>query len=165
MGILIEGVWARFDSFQTSDQASPGSRVWLILAHPYGYKRALKRALNTAQRLNASLNVVFVIDWSAVSEMLRSLRTEGWWITGTRQNLQAEMRAGYRTLAQELLAKVRDKASQLGFPVETAIAETPLHNYVRKLLTQESILVVHSCQSLPANLREFTGQIEWIEEA
>lgn len=87
MGILIEDVSEQFDSLVSINRISRGIGICLILTNPYAYKHALNRALETAQHLEASLNVVFVIDPNAVSEMVNELRQDGWLITGSLQSL------------------------------------------------------------------------------
>ncbi len=165
MGILIEDVSEQFDSLVTVNHISRGVGIWLILTNPYAYKHALNRALETAQRLDASLNVVFVIEPNAVTKMVNELTEDGWLITGSLQNLQAELMAGYRVLARDVLNQVQGRVSQVGFTIETAIEEASLSSYIQDCLSQQnSLLIVNVSKSRTADLEPFLRRVEWIEE-
>ncbi len=150
---------------EAADQFSSVKHVWLVLTDTYGYEYALKQALDVAQHAGASLHSVFVIDPDAAEAMVGELEENGWVGAGSVPTLQASLLEGYHALATDLLDKVRDRASQLGLSMETAIAEAPVESYTRGLLGQRgSVVIASGSKSLASRLGELSKQVELITE-
>lgn len=154
-----------FRDSEYTDQIGSVKGVWLILTDTYSYESALKQALEVAAHANTTFKGVFVIEPDATGEIVNELEDKGWLSSGALPNLQASLLEGYHALARNVLDKVQHRASQAGLGVETAIAEAPLADYIRGLLSQRGAVVIVSCsKALASRLGKVAEQVEWIEE-
>jgi len=104
-----------------------------VVANPYTYLEELEPALAEARRRGEALLVVFFISPSALARLARDLGEKGWLGVASLKAIEASMRAGYRLLAEDVLAVIAERAGALGVRVETLVFEGDLEGLLLQL--------------------------------
>ena len=104
-----------------------------VVSDPYTYLEELGPALAEAQRRGEALLVVFFISPRTLARLARDLGEKGWLGPASLKALEASMRAGYRLLAEDVLADIAERAGALGVQVETSVFEGDLDDLLLQL--------------------------------
>lgn len=136
----------------------------LVLTSPYAYGRALKRALEIAKEEQTSLCAVFLIDPAEVRRLVEDLGEKGWLGPGSVRALEEAMRAGYRALAEDVLAEVRRQAEAQGIAVEAEVMEGDLVQHVHALARKGFRKLIVGGRPLADQLRGLRGVKLVVEE-
>ncbi|MGF1480985.1 MAG: hypothetical protein ACFB4I_16120 [Cyanophyceae cyanobacterium] len=116
--------------------------VWLIIANPYAYDKALSQATILAQSLQAELRVVYFIEANSVNDMIHELSESGWLGAASLRTLQTSMSQGYQGLADDVLKRVQRKVQGVRVAVEGVVETPSLENYVKQIIAQGAARVV-----------------------
>lgn len=139
--------------------------VWLVLTNPYAYKEALSIAVKAAQQAETELRVVFFIEDNGVASMVDELSERGWFGPGSLKNLQTTMLEGYRSLAGDVLKRVRRKAAPFEPVLEGIVEQASLEDYIETLVQQPIHKLIISSANLPnVELVSSLDKIEWVKE-
>ncbi len=141
--------------------------VWLAIANPYAYDRAMQRAIQEAQRSHCALHVVFFISRNSMGDMMRQLGETGWLLgSASLRSLQGSMVEGYRSLADDVLNRVKRKASsQVELIIEGVEEKPSLEEYVHRLLSSGAIkVIVAGSKSLNLKKEILPSTVEYYEE-
>ena len=139
--------------------------VWLVLTNPYAYEEALSIAVTVAQKAETDLRVVFFIEDNGVVGMVDELSERGWFGSGSLKNLQTTMLEGYRSLADDVLKRVRRKAAPFEPILEGVVEQASLEEYVQTIIKQPVHKLIISSANLPSfELVNYLDKVEWIKE-
>ncbi|MGK7874718.1 MAG: hypothetical protein AB4426_15865 [Xenococcaceae cyanobacterium] len=139
--------------------------VWLVIANPYAYDRAMGRAILEAQQCQTGLQVVFFISVDSVGEMMHELGEIGWLGSASLRTLQTSMLEGYRALADDVLKRVQRKAAQVELIVEGVVEKPSLEQYIHRILAQGAMkVIIAGSKSLIPKLEMLPETVEYIEE-
>jgi len=141
--------------------------VWLAIANPYAYDRAMWRGISEAQQRQTQLVVVHFIDTQAMGTMIHDLAEVGFIGHSSLRNLQSSMLAGYRRLASDVLKRVQRKAEGIDLQIKGVVEEPSLFNYILQIAKQEPAKIViagSNLNSLTASLDNLPEIVEYIEE-
>ncbi len=138
--------------------------VWLAIANPYGYDRAMNRAITEAKQNQTSLHVVFFICCNSMGNIMHDLGEMGWLGASSFRALQNSMLEGYRSLADDVIERVKRKAEGLNLIVEGVVEKPSLECYVEEILKggAEKVIVAGS-RSLNLKREIFPDSVEYYE--
>ncbi|MGK7922319.1 MAG: hypothetical protein AB4080_20170 [Trichodesmium sp.] len=141
--------------------------IWLVLANPYSYDRAMWKAVSEAQKLQTKLRVVFFINNSSVHDVIGELGQTGWLGSNPLHKLQNSMLEGYRALAGDVLQRVKRKTAEKGMQLEDEeVIERPdLEKYLSELVEQNAVkIIIAGPQLLTTKIGNLPSIAEYIEE-
>ncbi|MBO1346815.1 MAG: hypothetical protein EBE86_005175 [Hormoscilla sp. GUM202] len=141
--------------------------VWLAIANPYAYDKAMWRAISEAQQRQTELVVVYFISTQAMGTMIHDLAEVGFIGHSSLRNLQSSMLAGYRGLADDVLKRVQRKAEGVDLKIEGVVEEPSLFDYILRIVKQDPVKIViagSNLNSLTPRLDNLPEIVEYIEE-
>ncbi len=140
--------------------------VWLTIANPYAYDRAMQRAISEAQHRQTTLHVVFFICRNSIGEIMHELGETGWMLgSASLRGLQSSMLEGYRSLAEDVLERVKRKATQVELVIEEVEEKPSLERYVHRILAQGAAkVIVAGSKSLNFKKEVLPETVEYFEE-
>ena len=139
--------------------------VWLVIANPYAYDRAMWRAISEAQNRQTQLQVVFFIRVGSVGNMIHELSETGWLGAASLRSLKTSLSQGYRALADDVLKRVQRKATQVETIVEGVVEKPSLEQYIHRILAQGAVkVIIAGSKSLAPKLEILPETVEYFEE-
>ncbi|MGD1809072.1 hypothetical protein ACP6PL_27035 [Dapis sp. BLCC M126] len=141
--------------------------IWLVVANPYAYDKAMWKAVSEAEQNQTKLRVVFFINNNSIHDVIGELGQSGWLGSNPLHKLQNSMLEGYRALAGDVLKRVKRKAKEKKVEVETEeVIERPtIEEYVFELVEEGATkIVIAGPQLLTAKIGELPNIAEYIEE-
>ncbi|ABG52991.1 hypothetical protein Tery_3966 [Trichodesmium erythraeum IMS101] len=141
--------------------------IWLVIANPYAYDKAMWKAVSATQEHQGNLRVVFFINNNSIHDIIGELGQSGWLGSNPLHKLQSSMLEGYRALAGDVLKRVKRKAKEKDVELESQeIIERPLIDKFLFELVEEGAtkIVVAGPQLLTAKMGELPHIAEYIEE-
>ncbi|MEB3340064.1 hypothetical protein [Okeania sp.] len=141
--------------------------IWLVVANPYAYDKAMWKAVSEAQQNENNLRVVFFINNNSVHDVIGELGQTGWLGSNPLHKLQDSMLDGYRALANDVLKRVKRKAQEKGveLEIEEVIERPKIEKYLFELVEEGAIkIVVAGPQLLTAKIGKLPNIAEYIEE-
>jgi len=141
--------------------------IWLVVANPYAYDKAMWRAVSEVQQNQTKLRVVFFINNNSIHDVIGELGQSGWLGSNPLQKLQNSMLEGYRALAGDVLKRVKRKAKEKDVELETQeVIERPtIEKYIFELVEEGATkIVIAGPQLLTAKIGELPNLAEYIEE-
>ena len=69
--------------------------IWLVVANPYAYDKAMWKAVSEVQEHQTKLRVVFFINNNSVHDVIGELGQSGWLGSNPLHKLQNSMLEGY----------------------------------------------------------------------
>ena len=141
--------------------------IWLVIANPYAYDKAMWKAVLETQEHQSKLRVVFFINSSSIHDVIGELGQSGWLGSNPLHKLQNSMLEGYRALAGDVLKRVKRKAKEKDIELESQeIIERPLIEKFLFELVEEGAtkIVIAGPQLLTAKMGELPYIAEYIEE-
>ena len=141
--------------------------IWLVVANPYAYDKAMWKAVSEAQQHQMKLRVVFFINNNSIHDVIGELGQSGWLGSNPLHKLQNSMLDGYRALAGDVLKRVKRKAKEKEVELETQeVIERPtIEEYVFELVEEGATkIVMAGPQLLTAKIGELPNIAEYIEE-
>ncbi|MGF1486038.1 MAG: hypothetical protein ACFBSE_02880 [Prochloraceae cyanobacterium] len=139
--------------------------VWLAIANPYGYDRAMNQAILLAEQEQASLHVVFFICRDSMGNIMHDLGEMGWLGAGSFRTLQNSMLEGYRSLADDVIARVKRKAKSVNPIVEGVVEKPSLESYVSEILDRHAdLVIIAGSRSLNLKPGVFPDGVEYYQE-
>jgi len=142
--------------------------VWLAIANPYAYDRAMWRGISEAQERQTQLVVVYFIGTQAMGNMMHDLAEVGFIGHSSLRNLQNSMLTGYRGLADDVLKRVQRKAKGIDLRIEGVVEEQSLFDYIMGIANLDPVKIViagSNLNSLTPRLDNLPEIVEYIEEA
>ena len=141
--------------------------IWLVIANPYAYDKAMWKAVLETQEHQSKLRVVFFINSNSIHDVIGELGQSGWLGSNPLHKLQNSMLEGYRALAGDVLKRVKRKAKEKNIELESEeIIERPLIEKFLFELVEEGAtkIVIAGPQLLTAKMGELPHIAEYIEE-
>ena len=141
--------------------------IWLVIANPYAYDKAMWKAVLETQEHQSKLRVVFFINKNSIHDVIGELGQSGWLGSNPLHKLQNSMLEGYRALAGDVLKRVKRKAKEKDIELESEeIIERPLIEKFLFELVEEGAtkIVIAGPQLLTAKMGELPHIAEYIEE-
>ena len=141
--------------------------IWLVIANPYAYDKAMWKAVLETQEHQSKLRVVFFINSSSIHDVIGELGQSGWLGSNPLHKLQNSMLEGYRALAGDVLKRVKRKAKEKDIELESQeIIERPLIEKFLFEIVEEGAtkIVIAGPQLLTAKMGELPNIAEYIEE-
>ena len=141
--------------------------IWLVIANPYAYDKAMWKAVLETQEHQSKLRVVFFINSSSIHDVIGELGQSGWLGSNPLHKLQNSMLEGYRALAGDVLKRVKRKAKEKDIELESQeIIERPLIEKFLFEIVEEGAtkIVIAGPQLLTAKMGELPYIAEYIEE-
>ena len=141
--------------------------IWLVIANPYAYDKAMWKAVLETQEHQSKLRVVFFINSNSIHDVIGELGQSGWLGSNPLHKLQNSMLEGYRALAGDVLKRVKRKAKEKNIELESQeIIERPLIEKFLFELVEEGAtkIVIAGPQLLTAKMGELPHIAEYIEE-
>ena len=141
--------------------------IWLVIANPYAYDKAMWKAVLETQEHQSKLRVVFFINSNSIHDVIGELGQSGWLGSNPLHKLQNSMLEGYRALAGDVLKRVKRKAKEKDIELESEeIIERPLIEKFLFELVEEGAtkIVIAGPQLLTAKMGELPHIAEYIEE-
>ncbi|MCL2923287.1 MAG: hypothetical protein MGF17_01285 [Trichodesmium sp. MAG_R04] len=141
--------------------------IWLVIANPYAYDKAMWKAVLETQEHQSKLRVVFFINSNSIHDVIGELGQSGWLGSNPLHKLQNSMLEGYRALAGDVLKRVKRKAKEKDIELESQeIIERPLIEKFLFELVEEGAtkIVIAGPQLLTAKMGELPHIAEYIEE-
>ena len=141
--------------------------IWLVIANPYAYDKAMWKAVLETQEHQSKLRVVFFINKNSIHDVIGELGQSGWLGSNPLHKLQNSMLEGYRALAGDVLKRVKRKAKEKDIELESQeIIERPLIEKFLFELVEEGAtkIVIAGPQLLTAKMGELPHIAEYIEE-
>ncbi len=141
--------------------------IWLVVANPYAYDKAMWKAVSQAQQYQTKLRVVFFINNNSIHDVIGELGQSGWLGSNPLHKLQNSMLEGYRSLAGDVLKRVKRKAKEKEVELETQeVIERPtIEEYLFELVEEGATkIVIAGPQLLTAKIGELPNIAEYLEE-
>ncbi|MEM1369959.1 MAG: hypothetical protein AAGG02_18525 [Cyanobacteria bacterium P01_H01_bin.15] len=140
--------------------------IWLIIANPYAYDKALAEALSLAQQPGARLHVAFFISDSSVTDTIHELADTGLLGPGSLRNLRSNMLAGYRGLADDVLKRVQRKAAQIPVVIEGVVEQDSLRDYLPQIYQRSDVnrIVIGGSRLMASRLGTIPEHVVFIAE-
>lgn len=141
--------------------------IWLVIANPYAYDKAMWKAVLETQEHQSKLRVVFFINSNSIHDVIGELGQSGWLGSNPLHKLQNSMLEGYRALAGDVLKRVKRKAKEKNIELESQeIIERPLIEKFLFEIVEEGAtkIVIAGPQLLTAKMGELPHIAEYIEE-
>jgi len=141
--------------------------IWLVVANPYAYDKAMWKAVSEAQKHQSNLRVVFFINNNSVHDVIGELGQTGWLGSNPLHRLQDSMLEGYRALANDVLKRVKRKAQEKGveLEIEEVIERPKIEKYLVEVVAEGATkIVVAGPQLLTAKIGKLPNIAEYIEE-
>ena len=141
--------------------------IWLVVANPYAYDQAMWKAVSEAQQNQTKLSVVFFINNNSIHDVIGELGQSGWLGSNPLHKLQNSMLEGYRSLAGDVLKRVKRKAKEKEVELETQeVIERPtIEEYLFELVEEGATkIVIAGPQLLTAKIGELPNIAEYLEE-
>jgi len=141
--------------------------IWLVIANPYAYDKAMWKAVLETQEHQSKLRVVFFINKNSIHDVIGELGQSGWLGSNPLHKLQNSMLEGYRALAGDVLKRVKRKAKEKDIELESQeIIERPLIEKFLFEIVEEGAtkIVIAGPQLLTAKMGELPHIAEYIEE-
>ncbi|NEP06893.1 MULTISPECIES: hypothetical protein [Okeania] len=141
--------------------------IWLVVANPYAYDKAMWKGISEAQQNQAKLRVVFFINNNSINDVIGELGQTGWLGSNPLHKLQDSMLEGYRALASDVLKRVKRKAKEkeVELDIQEVIERPSLEEYLFELVEQDAIkIIVAGPQLLTTRVANLPSIAEYIEE-
>ncbi|MGB3514010.1 MAG: hypothetical protein WBA93_33360 [Microcoleaceae cyanobacterium] len=141
--------------------------IWLAIANPYAYDKAMWKAVSAAQQHQAKLRVVFFINNNSINDVIGELGQSGWLGSNPLHKLQNSMLEGYRALAGDVLKRVERKAKEKAVELEIQeVVEKPsLEKYILEIVGQGATkIIIAGPQLLTTKIGDLPSIAEYIEE-
>ncbi|NET43559.1 hypothetical protein [Okeania sp. SIO2B3] len=141
--------------------------IWLVVANPYAYDKAMGKGISEAQQNQAKLRVVFFINNNSINDVIGELGQTGWLGSNPLHKLQNSMLDGYRALANDVLKRVKRKAKEkeVELDIQEVIERPSLEEYLFELVEEDAIkIIVAGPQLLTAKIGHLPSIAEYIEE-
>ncbi len=141
--------------------------IWLVVANPYAYDKAMWKAVSEVQEHQTKLRVVFFINNNSVHDVIGELGQSGWLGSNPLHKLQNSMLEGYRALAGDVLKRVKRKAKEkdVELEIQEVIERPTIEKYLFELVEEGATkIVVAGPQLLTAKIGELPNIAEYIEE-
>ena len=141
--------------------------IWLVIANPYAYDRAMWKAISEAQKAQTKLTVVFFINNNSINDVIGELGQSGWLGSSPLHKLQNSMFEGYRSLASDVLKRVERKAKEKQVELENQkVVEKPsLEKYIFEVVEQGATKIfIAGPQLLTTKVGDLPSIAEYIEE-
>lgn len=141
--------------------------IWLAIANPYAYDQAMWKAISESQKTQTKLTVVFFINNNSINDVIGELGQSGWLGSNPLHKLQNSMLEGYRSLAEDVLKRVKRKAKEKQVELETQeVVEKPnLEQYIHEIVEQGATKIfIAGPQLLTTKIGDLPSIAEYIEE-
>ncbi|MDJ0556953.1 MAG: hypothetical protein QNJ68_21405 [Microcoleaceae cyanobacterium MO_207.B10] len=141
--------------------------IWLAIANPYAYDKAMWKAISEAQQAQTKLKVVFFINDNSVNDVIGELGQSGWLGSNPLHLLQNSMLEGYRSLATDVLKRVERKAKEKQVELENqkVVEKSSLEKYIFEIVEEGATKIfVAGPQLLTTKIGDLPSIAEYIEE-
>ena len=144
--------------------------IWLAIANPYAYDRAMGKAIAEAQQLQIALHVAFFISSQSLGATIHDMAETGWLGSASLHNLESCLMEGYEALGGDVLKRVSRKVKKadesLELIIEGIVKEKSLQKYIETILNQEvTKIIIAGSNSLTPKLANLPDKVEYtIEE-